>query len=533
MSPDVFHSVVPAGLVVVDVDVGADRIVLMARPESDRSGCPLCGRPSSRVHSYYERRLSDLPWHGHVVELQLQVRRFRCGEDDCPRKVFTERLGDTIRPKARRTARLGASQCAIGLAVGGAGGSRLAHKLAMPVSGDTVLRLIRAADRTPIVPPRVIGIDDWAWRRGLRYGTIICDLERNQVIDLLPDRTADSVAAWLKGYPGVEIIARDRAGLYADGARRGAPGALQVADRWHLLNSLGETLRNVVGRHRKALVLAQEAIAKADLGRQADHEPTPASETTLHVLRARRRRDRRDVYAEIRGLQTRGLTPSAIAPIIGMAKRTVQRWLAAGGEPDHRRPPVQSTLIDPFRDHLVQRWQDGCHVGEQLWKDIKARGFKGSRVTVARWAAAHRAALCAETKPPPTRRKPPSRRRCAWLLSQDPERLHQGDRLFIDHLFEAAPELAIVNDLACRFVIMLKGKDDSALDRWLDEAQRSDLVSFASGLERDIEAVRAAITQPWTTSPVEGQINRVKMIKRQMYGRANYPLLKQRVLMTA
>ncbi len=193
---------------------------------------------------------------------------------------------------------------------------------------------------------------------------------------------------------------------------------------------------------------------------------------------------------------------------------------------------MQSTLIDPFRDHLVQRWQDGCHVGEQLWKDIKARGFKGSRVTVARWAAAHRAALCAETKPP-TRRKPPSRRRCAWLLSQDPERLHQGDRLFIDHLFEAAPELAIVNDLACRFVIMLKGKDDSALDRWLYEAQRSDLVSFASGLKRDIEAVRAAITQPWTTSPVEGQINRVKMIKRQMYGRANYPLLKQRVLMAA
>lgn len=526
-----FHSVIPAGLAVVAADVGGDRIVLMTRPKSDRSDCPICGRPSSRVHSRYGRRLSDLPWLGHVVELQLQVRRFRCRHDDCPRKVFTERLDGTVRPRARRTARLGASQCAIGLAVGGEAGSRLAHKLAMPVSGDTVLRLIRAADRTPIAPPRVVGIDDWAWRRGRRYGTIICDLERNRVIDLLPDRTADSVAAWLKGYPGVEIIARDRAGLYADGARRGAPSALQVADRWHLLNSLGEALRNVIGRHRKALALAQEAL-KADVGRRADHE-VQASETTLDALRARRRRDRREVYAEIHRLRTQGLTPSAIAPTVGMDKRTVQRWLAAGGEPDHRRPPVHSTVIDPFRDYLVQRWQDGCQVGEQLWKDIRARGFTGSRVTVARWAAAYRTAPCPQLKPATNGRKPPSRRRCAWLLSKDRERLDQGEQLYIDRLFEVAPELAIVNDLACRFVTILKGKDIAALDRWLDEARRSDLTSFASGLDRDIEAVRAAVTQPWTTSPVEGQINRVKMIKRQMYGRASYTLLKQRALIAA
>ncbi len=183
-----------------------------------------------------------------------------------------------------------------------------------------------------------------------------------------------------------------------------APGAIQVADRWHILNSLGETSRNVVGRRRKALVAAGEAVVKADVGRQ-DRQTTPAIRTTLDAPRARRRRDRRDVYAEIRRLQTQGRSPSAIAPIVGMDKRTVQRWLAPGGEPDHRRLPVHSTLIDPFRDHLVGRWQDGCHLGEQLWKDIKARGFKKSRVTVARWAAAYRAApvarmgaaqLCAE-----------------------------------------------------------------------------------------------------------------------------------------
>lgn len=235
-------------------------IVVTVRPSQDHCCCPACGAASRRVHSHYERRPADLLWHSRIIELRLLVRRFRCVEPSCLRKVFAERLPDAILSHARRTLRLADGQCAIGLAVGGEPGSRLSHKLAMPVSGDTVLRLIRATALQPVTPPRVVGIDDWAWRRGQRYGTIICDLERNQVIDLLPDRHAGSVEAWLKRYPGIEIIARDRAGVYADGARRGAPGAVQVADRWHLLSNLGDALRHAAGRHRRAVQAAGHDI---------------------------------------------------------------------------------------------------------------------------------------------------------------------------------------------------------------------------------------------------------------------------------
>lgn len=184
-------------------------MVLVARPKAETSCCPACGHQTRRVHSHYMRRLSDLPWHGRVVEIQLHARRFRCGNGSCRQRIFTERLPDVVQPKARRTVRLGQSQLAIGFAVGGEPGSRLSHKLAMPVSGDTLLRMIRGAEFEPPKAPRVVGIDDWAWRKGQRYGTIICDLERGRILDLLPDRNADTVASWLERHPGIEIVARD------------------------------------------------------------------------------------------------------------------------------------------------------------------------------------------------------------------------------------------------------------------------------------------------------------------------------------
>ncbi|MDF0522201.1 ISL3 family transposase [Bradyrhizobium yuanmingense] len=204
------------------------------------------------------RRLSDLPWQGRVVEIRLHARRFRCANSQCSRRIFTERLPETVRPKARRTSRLSESQLAIGFAVGGEPDARLSRRLAMPASGDTLLRMIRAAEFSSPGAPRVIGIDDWAWRKGLRYGTIICDLERNRVIDVLPDRNADTVASWLGRHPGIEVIARDRAGIHSEGARRGAPDAIQVADRFHLLQNLGEALRLVLAVIARRSVLQEK-----------------------------------------------------------------------------------------------------------------------------------------------------------------------------------------------------------------------------------------------------------------------------------
>ena len=205
-----------------------DRITIVTVPKQPRSACPLCGILSDRVHSRYTRTLADLPWQGRTVAVQVRARRFRCAAAGCPRQIFAERLPEVARPRGRRTARLADIQRHIGFALGGEPGSRLAARLSMPTSGDTLLRLLRAAELEPHPPPRVIGIDDWAWRRGQRYGTIVYDLERGQVIDLLPDRSAKAVASWLRRHPSVEVVARDRAGVYAEGVRQGAPEAKQV-----------------------------------------------------------------------------------------------------------------------------------------------------------------------------------------------------------------------------------------------------------------------------------------------------------------
>jgi transposase len=523
-------SPVPEGLTIVRrSDTAQGELHLTVKPVQRSSACPGCARRSDRIHSHYERRPRDLPWHGRIVRMTLRVRRFRCGTPACTVRIFAERLPGVVASRAQRSVRLADSQRAIGLAAGGEPGSRLAHRLAMPVSGDSLLRMIRSAPVPDFIAPTIVGIDDWAWRRGQRYGTIICDLERNRVLDLLPDRNADSVAGWLRRYPGIQVVARDRAGLYADGARRGAPDAVQVADRWHLLRGLGDALREAVGRHRGAV----SAAVKSMTGTQARLPPAAPG---LARLRTGRKSARRERWEEICRLRAQGHPVSHIAGLTGISQRTVQRWLAAGGEPEHIRPSSSSHLLAPYEDWLESRWQAGCQVGQQLWRDLKEHGYRGSRNSIARWAARRRARDNLQTtaeQPTRTGWKAPSRRRCAWYLSRDPGQIDADARAFLHHLYAQAPELCTVAGLAAEFIALLDGNDVTRLDRWLEQAADSEVASFAAGIARDIDAVKGAITTRWTTSPVEGQINRVKAIKRQMYGRADYQLLRQRVLLAA
>lgn len=266
------------GLHVTDVCSGITGLTLVVATTATMAACPLCHRCGRRVHSRYQRRVADLPCAGRAVTLLIHARRFFCPTADCPRKTFRERLPALVAPGARRSHGLCAALAAIGFALGGEAGKRLATTIGMPTSGDTLLRLVCAVPPAAIEAPEVRGVDDWAWKKGTRYGTILCDLERHRVVDLLPDRSADTVAAWLQSRPFISLITRDRSDLYADGATRGAPGATQVADRFHLLKNLGDTLERFLQQKRAVL-------------KQATAVPSPPLPPRLQPWQERRERE--------------------------------------------------------------------------------------------------------------------------------------------------------------------------------------------------------------------------------------------------
>ncbi len=529
-------SLLPVGLTVDRVVTAHDRVVVAVRARAAASPCPLCQGRSRRVHSRYVRRLGDLPWQGRIGQLDLQVRRFRCSVPECPRRVFAERLPAVALPRVRRTTRLAEAQQRIALTAGGEAGARLASRLAMPVSGDTLLRLIRTAP-LPVTPtPRVIGIDDWAWRRGQRYGTLIVDLERNRPIDLLPDRDAQTVGAWLQAHPGVEVVARDRAGAYADGVRSGAPDAVQVVDRWHLLRNLGDALARALDRHHRDLRAATAAAAEAAQNTRAtpdviqDVPSAPVAEPHVpdrHAIRRTR-------FNEAVALHGQGWPVRRIAHALGVNRQTVHGWLRSGQLPTWHQQRRAST-VDRHAEHLDQRWSEGCHNAAQLWREIQAQGFRGQLRTVQRWVSGRRGADPAPSGVGRTRGAwpMPSKQRAAWLVVADPERVDATEQRFVDALIARSPELDRLISLAREFRTMVRRQQADRLDGWLTAARRSALAGFADGLARDLAAVRAALVLPWSTGPVEGQISHLKTIKRTMCGRAGFELLRHRVLQAA
>src|SRR5262249_26581114 len=257
-----------------EIDDTTAQITLRVQATQTRAPCPLCATPARRIHSDYGRTLADLPWAQYRVSLQLRVRKWFCHNRACPRRIFTERLPTVAAPWARCTLRLAQRLGALGVALGGTAGVQLGHQWDVVVSRNTLLRLLRKLPLPAVPTPRVLGVDDFALRKRHTYGTILVDLERRQPVALLPDRTADTVAQWLREHPGVEVIARDRSSTYAEGVRQGAPGATQVADRFHVLQNLKDVLDHVFTMHEKTLD-AVNATLRA--------QPVPLSEEPLAV----------------------------------------------------------------------------------------------------------------------------------------------------------------------------------------------------------------------------------------------------------
>ena len=390
--------------------------------------------------------------------------------------------------------------------------------------------------------PKVIGVDDWAKHKGQSYGTILVDLERRSTIDLLPDREASSLATWLKQNPGVEFISRDRAGSYAEGARQGAPSAVQIADRWHLSSNMTDAVERFLNTKQSCL---RQAVSRVNNTTGAAEEPRAGIPDTKRPSKVELWNERRRVrHKQVQTLHQQGASIQAISRELRMHRRTVRMMLRAETCPERAAPSKRQSRIDRHLKYLSRRWAEGCHNSAQLHREIRSQGYRGSessiRHFVARWRASlpdglKRARRGPNSPPPKTGGKKivASARRTTWLLLRDVEKLEAEERAFVEHLVEISPEIAEAQILAREFNRIIKQRDREAFPSWMERMSQSrirEMKNLASGLERDRAAVAAALEYEWSSGPTEGHINRLKTLKRAMYGRAKFDLLRIRVL---
>lgn len=469
------------------------------------------------------------------MRLHLNSRKFFCDNPDCKRRIFTEPVPELAARYARKTCRLAEALLCLVYQVGGQAGARVARLLGLQVSPDALLELIKQAARSaPAAPtPRVLGIDDFAFLKGFRYGTLLVDLERGRPIDLLPDREGTTVETWLRAHPGIEIICRDRAMGYANAIRQAAPKALAVADRFHLLKNLMEALEKQVAAEYPAVrqLLAPQPLAPPAAAPWPSKRPLPSADgspSRWQDRRAQRGRERRLArWQQVRQLSVQGHTQQQIAEKAGVSGKTVRDYLRATTFPERRvyhRPPGK---MDVHHAYLRGRWEQGCHNALQLWRELTQQGHSVSATMV-------RARRALPTPPPaqPARRAVPSVRALTWLLvpqqRQTPEQTQTRQALL-----EALPTLRQSQQLVEEFRQVLRSRAIENLTAWTERVASSGLthlVSFARGLEADRPAVEAAVAQRWSNGPTEGQVNRLKFVKRQGYGRARFALLKARTL---
>jgi len=540
-------------LVIEQVSI-ATEVTVTVRAASLMAPCSCCGTVSKRVQSRYTRTLRDLPASGRLVHLIVQVRRFFCQESTCVRKIFAERFPSLTLPRMKFTLRLQETLREMGFALGGEAGARLGKQLSIPGSPETILRLVKQAQLPAPSSPRVVGIDDWAWKRRLRYGTLICDLESSKPIDVFPDRSVETVSAWFENHPTVEIVSRDRSSEYAAAIRKGAPQALQVADRWHIGKNLADSVSTLLARCRAEIrrsLQAQTGFVQEREERESTSEQEwhPPRSRSVVLARVGRRAQKLDRYRQVIELHHQGLRAADIASRVGIGERTVHRWLARGSFPEARRRRRRPSLIDPYERYVLDWWHEGHRNGSQLYKELTAQGYKGSSKAMYNYLATLRTPQSDSSKSTPSRPRerksiPSSHtplenfeaRRATWLFVRQPDELDERQQKELALIRQASPSAEAAYGLAQAFMQMIWEQTGQQLDAWLSAVEAShlpELESFAKGIQQDKAAVLAGLTLPYSTGPVEGHVNRLKLIKRSMYGRAKLPLLRARVLHVA
>jgi transposase len=494
-----------SALVIEDVEDAGEVICVRARTRDGAVACPACGTETGRVHEYRERMLADVPADGRRVLVKVRVRRMRCPVPGCPRQTFREQVPGVVDRYQRRTTRLAAQVSAVARELAGRASARLMPALGSPVSRDTALRALLRIPLPALAVLRVLGIDDFALRSSRHYATVLIDAETGRRVDVIPGRTADVAGQWLRDHPGAEVVCRDGSGAYGEAVRQALPGAVQVSDRWHLWHGLGEAVRKEVAAHSACWARG-----------------TPLQEGQRAATTAER-------WQQVHQLRARNVGLLECARRLNLSLNTIKRYDRAS-EPERlqRVPKYRPTLVDPHRGYLRQRRAEepGVPVA-QLLREIRELGYQGSSNLLVRYLSQGRA----EADRPHL-----SPRRAARILLTRPDNLTTGQQEMLAGLTTACPEMTALARLIASFAALLvpASGNDGRLRQWITETRAADLPhlhSFARGLELDIQAATAALTMPHHNGRTEGVNTKTKMIKRQMYGRAGFDLLRHRVLL--
>jgi transposase len=525
------------GVELTRVERQEDQLVLSVSATSPSARCPLCQQPATRLHSRYRRVVKDLPCSGQRVLLILSVRKFFCDTATCGRKVFAERLPHLVAPWAQMTTRLCEALQTIGLATCGRLGARLASRLGITTSWMTIVRRVMDLPTPQAEHVECLGIDDFAFQRGRTFGTVVVDLDAHQIIDVLSDRQADTAAAWMAAHPEISHVSRDRGAEYASASTTGAPQAIQVADRFHVCKNLSEAVQRLLARVFSEMKAAREAGQGKDVTSEEETpipveewRPDPGAQVARTIAVRRSERDAR--YQQAASLHEQGLSIKEMACRLCLSERTVRHWFARGVAPDTRPRRKRESDFDPYAAYVLKRWQEGERNGTRLWEEIAAQGYPGSQRMVYRFLKTLKKT---EVKPTAEMHRVIQYTSSAavCLFMRRPDTLDESQQMDLAALRQAHPDLETAYGLTQDFLQMLRKREGERLDIWLTQVHESDLPeleSFAHGVEQDQAAVQAGLTLPINNGQVEGHVTRVKLIKRMMYGKAGFALLRQRVL---
>ena len=511
--------------------ISSDGITLHLHGKRKTAQCPECFKRSDSVHSCRRRRIQHLPCSGQTLWLVFSVRHWYCRNPACSRKIFAGSLAPFAGSHQQSSQALQNLQRQLGLIAGGEAGKRAATAAGLRCSADTLLRRVINTPETKQSGAPHVGIDEWAWHRGHRYGTLIVNLDTHRPLVLLPGRDQRTLATWFRKYPEIQIVSRDRSGVYATAAREGAPQARQVADRWHLLKNIGDALERMMYRHIPLIRLVASELSPK---KSPDPEPSvpAASLRRPERLKQQTRKKRHQRWTEVMALHNKGCSFREISRITGLSRVTVSRWVRSGTFPEMSTRPPKRGLLDPWREWLKEQRESSNYNASRIWREMVARGFTGSetivRDAVAKWRKGWNPPVTTAVRLPSVSRV--SRWLMPWRITRDEE--NYASR-FISLMCEKEPELKIAQQLALEFYRILKTQNKSQLSSWFTRVHESGSAEFrrvAAGMEADAAAICEAISSRWSNGVVEGHVNRLKMLKRQMYGRAGFELLRQRVM---